>query len=92
MSNQNFFTFYGHNLGTICQNELLKLGVNKMIELQFIEFKGKKNAPGVTRTHGTWIRKPYFSCCINSRYNKDFNNLRCIIGIFFVPKMLANVR
>lgn len=92
MSNQNFFTFYGHNLGTICQNELLKLGVNKMIELQFIEFKGKKNAPGVTRTHGTWIRKPYLSYRINRINYNYFNSLSYIVGIFFVPKMLENVR
>ena len=45
-------------MGTVKQYDLFKSGINEVIDLQVIDFKVIKNAPGVTRTHGTWIRNP----------------------------------
>ena len=52
MDKEKIFDLYGHNLGTIRQNEQW---ISRAQKMEVIE---KKSAPGVTRTRGTRIRNP----------------------------------
>ena len=52
MSEEKFFDFYRHSLGTVNQNEQLILRAQNEEVIEMI------GAPGVTRTRGTRIRNP----------------------------------